>query len=229
MLVIVLLAVSPTVVPDEVTRASITEVLSNPEKYDGEYTGRRVMVTGTIKSLSPQNLAIEDEGKTLYLSQIGVSLFNGMNVGDRVAVIGVFHRQRVGHHYLDPKIVMYHPKVNVSGVSIEEIASSPTKYNGKFVSVVGNVTSVTKKYEVYRVYLSADSGAEVSSVKIRYSGGDPRIGEGDRVNVTGLYNAGVIHADSIEKVEEPMSIPGLTAATCLGVLLMFYWWFGRTE
>lgn len=225
-IIIFLLVSIPTVGPEKVTEATINDILSDPEKYDGEYIGFTVLVPGTIKSLSPQNLVLEDEGETVRISSIGFFLFDGMKVGDRVAVIGEFHRQKVGGHHIEPHAVMYYPEVNLGLVDLNPIAKEPVKYNGKYVTVQGNITSISERLGINRIYLADEGGEAVTSVRIEYVG-RLNVNQGERVNVSGLFNGGVVHADSIEEIKKPLRMPGFTVTLTISlVYVLFIFWNG---
>jgi len=99
------------------------------------------------------------------------------------------------------------------------MSSNPAQYNGKKVTIIGNLSSVRDSGMGHRLDVESDG----AYIKVLYYGGTA-LEPGVRVKACGIFNAGMLYADTFrKKTALPLGIPGFSglAVTCVLSLVLF--------
>lgn len=179
---------------DRAPIVSIHDIRDDPSFYDSTFMRNLIAITGTIAEMGPDELYIEDEGETLWVTLASRNQMLGFAEGDEVKLVGYYFKPGNTREYFEPVYVMRYP-VQHASASIEKLAAHPEKYNGKVVSVRGRLTKVEQINEFQFVMLL--DGKPYPRVK--YSGLTV-LKEGVPVSIKGLLNYRTIYADEVKEL-----------------------------
>nr|WP_321496809.1 hypothetical protein [uncultured Methanolobus sp.] len=184
----------------------ISKINEDPTVYDSTMAYRKISVIGNITELSKQSASIDDNtSKPLKIDVTKAELFEGFNVSDEIMVTGEYIYDPLGQSMLTPSYVLHYPIQNLGLMNISDIITYPSEYNGKYLIVTGNLTSVEMSMGRYTVLVEDDEG---NILKVFYYG-STELQVGDKAKVTGLYNGRILHSETMGLNKSPLSISTL--------------------
>jgi hypothetical protein len=203
----------------ELQTVSLTELHENPGIYDATIAYRKISVVGTFSELGIKSTTITQDTYTLKIDSIQESLFKGFNVGDEVKITGEFRYDPIEEDVFIPTYVMHYPLEYQGEVEVSEILNDIDYYNGRFVTIIGNLTSLEESMGRHFAYVQDPSTGD--ELKIVFYG-ETVLEVGTVVEVSGLLNGGVLHSENMVKYQTPVTlktlIPGFSAMITLAVL-----------
>jgi hypothetical protein len=197
----------------------ISKLIEQPSVYDSTTAYRKISVVGNLSDISKYSVTISDGGMVLKTDVTRAELFQGFEMGDQVMLTGEFRHDPLGDDIMYPGYVLHYPVQDVGHANISDITGNPAFYNGKYITVTGNLTDIELSAGRYTATVAeAESG---ESMRVFYYGSTD-LKAGEDVKVYGLYNGGTLHSEILGKNRSPLSltalIPGFSFATALAAL-----------
>ncbi|WP_342306324.1 hypothetical protein [Methanolobus sp. ZRKC5] len=183
----------------------LTIIKEDPTAYDSTMAYRKISVIGNISELTKQSATLTDESDSLRIDISKIELFDGFNVSDQTMVTGEFRYEPIRESTLIPTYVLHYPIEDMGLVNISSISIEPAAHNGRYMTVVGNVSSREMSMGRYIVNIV---DKEDNALKIYYYGSTD-LGIGDDIKVFGLYNGNALHSESMTLNKSPLSISTL--------------------
>ncbi|WMW21880.1 hypothetical protein RE476_10950 [Methanolobus mangrovi] len=183
----------------------ISKIKEDPTVYDSTMAYRKISVIGNISELTKQSAILVDGQDSLKIDISRIELFDGFNINDQIMTTGEFIYEPVGESTLMPTYVLHYPIEDMGLVNISSIVSDPADHNGRYMTVVGNVSSREMSMGRYTITI-VDS--ENNAMKIYYYG-STELGIGDDIKAFGLYNGNALHSESMTRNKSPLSITTL--------------------
>lgn len=209
----------------ELELVPLSEIINNPTVYDSTMAYRKISVVGNISVIDKHLITISQDSYELKVDHTNDKLFVGFNVGDGIKLTGQFLYDSMGTSIFYPKYVLHYPTVQMGEVNVSDIISNPTEFNGKYMTVTGNITDIKPTMGDYLVDLSSLEDGEI--LRVSYSGAT-ELQAGDIATVTGLFNGGTLYSEQMGKARSPLSIstfmPGFTflwSIFILGLLVIY--------
>lgn len=197
----------------DMPETTVAEVVADPAYYDATFTRGTIGLTGTLINIS-DNPRISDGEFSIAVDMKQSAIFEGFEEGDTVKVIGAFYYRRTDEDTFIPEGIIHWPLIDVGTVSISEMSSNPAQYNGKKVTIIGNLSSVRESGMGHRLDVASDG----AYIKVLYYGGTA-LEPGVRVQARGIFNAGMLYADTFrKKTVLPFGIPGFSGLVAICVL-----------
>ena len=197
----------------------ISKLIEKPSVYDSTTAYRKISVVGNLSEISKYSATLADEDLLLKTDVTRMGLFNGFEQGEQVMLTGEFKHNPIGDDVMYPNYVLRYPVQDAGQVNISEINESPASYNGKYVTVTGNLTSIELSVGRYTAIIEETGTQE--SIRVFYYGATD-LKPGEDIKVYGLYNGGILHSESMAKNLSPLSItsliPGFSVITALAGL-----------
>ncbi len=193
---------------------TVAEVVADPEYYDGTFTRGTIGLVGTLTNISDK-ARISDEASGIAVDAKQSALFEGFEDGDTVKMIGAFYYRRTDEDIFIPEAILHWPLVDAGTVPLQELSDHPGSYNGKKVTIVGNLSDVTKSGMGHRIQVESDG----KYVRVFYCG-DTTLEPGTMVKASGIFIADTLYADTFgKKTALPFGIPGFSGLATVCVLL----------
>lgn len=196
----------------------LEELDADPVTYDGTVAYRKISVTGTLSELSSNRGKITQDSYSLVIDTTEEPLFAGFTVGDGIKLTGVFYHKQIDDDLFIPNYVLHYPVEDLDDVEISEIVQDQESFNGKKVTVMGNLSSIEESMGRYVLYV-ADPETD-DELKIMFYGVSD-LESGTIIEVSGLYNGGILHSEDMGRYYPPMSlktiIPGFSGFAALAV------------
>jgi len=224
-LVICVLAVPASAINFNTPESTVAEVMADPEYYDGTITIGTIAIVGTLTNISC-DVRISEGEQSIAVDTRDRSMFEGFEEGDTVKMIGIFYYKRVGGSVFDPECVIHWPIANSKTVSIPELMENPQAYNGRKITVIGNLTDVRESGMGYR--MNVEDGGRHLDIKFY---GRTLLEAGTVVKATGIFIGGTMHADAVAKRETlpfGIAIPGFSGLLAAGMLAFAFVAASRT-
>ncbi len=209
----------------ELELVPLSDIVENPTVYDSTMAYRKVSVVGNISAIDKHLITISQGSYELKVDHTNLQQFTGFNVGDGVKLTGQFLYDPIGTSIFYPNYVLHYPIVEMGEVDISAIISNASSYNGKYITVTGNLTGIRSTMGAYVVDISSldtDQNLRVSY----YGSTDLKVG--DMVTVSGLLNGDVLYSEQMGKKRPPLSlstlIPGFTGLwtmIIIGLLVIY--------
>jgi hypothetical protein len=203
----------------ELETVSLSELHENPGIYDATIAYRKISVVGTFSELGKQSTTITQDTYTLKIDSMQESLFTGFSVGDDVMITGEFRYDPIEKDVFIPTYVMHYPLEYLGEVEVSEILNDIDYYNGRFVTIIGNLTSLEESLGRHFAYVRDPSTGDELKIMLY---GDTRLEVGTVVEVSGLFNGGVLYSENMAKYKPPVSlrtlIPGFSAMMTIALL-----------
>lgn len=194
----------------------ISKIKEDPTVYDSTMAYRKISVIGNLSEIGKQSAVITEDGQSLKVDITKTELFSGFSSGEQVMITGEYRHDPIGEDSMYPSYVLHYPIEDSGEVNITSINADPATYNGKYVTVVGELTALDSSMGRYTATLT-DSVAE-EHIKVYYYGSTD-LETGVVVKASGLYNGEVLHSENMLKHRDPLSIstfvPGFTFITGL--------------
>ena len=207
----------------DMPETTVAEVVADPAYYDATFTRGTIGLTGTLINIS-DNPRISDGEFSIAIDMRQSEMFEGFIEGDTVKVIGAFHYERTDEDTFIPEGVIHWPLIDAGTVSILEMSRNPASYNGKKVTIIGNLSGVRESGMGHRLDVESD-GAYIT---VLYYGGTA-LEPGVRVKACGIFNAGTLYADTFgKKTALPFGIPGFSGLVAVCVLSLVSYVLPRT-
>lgn len=116
------------------------------------------------------------------------------------------------------RVSIHYPVEDLDDVEISEIVQDQESFNGKKVTVMGNLSSIEESMGRYVLYV-VDPETD-DELKIMFYGVSD-LESGTIIEVSGLYNGGILHSEDMGRYYPPMSlktiIPGFSGFAALAV------------
>lgn len=210
----------------ELVTIPLEKLDADPVSYDGTVAYRKISIVGTLSELSSTRGRIIQDSYSLEIDTTEEQLFAGFKVGDEIKLTGVFYHKQIGDNLFIPNYVLKYPITELGDVEISEIIQDQELFNGKKVTVIGNLSSIEESMGRYVLYVS-DTETD-DELKIMFYGVSDL--EPDTIiKVSGLYNGGILHSEDMGRYYPPMSlktiIPGFSgfaALAMLGILTILF-------
>lgn len=184
----------------------ISKINEDPTVYDSTMAYRKISVIGNLTELSKQSATIDDNtSKPLKIDVTKVELFEGFNVSEEIMVTGEYIYDPLGASVLTPTYVLHYPTQNLGLVNISDVVTDTAAFNGKYMIVAGNLTSVEMSMGRYTLLAEDEEG---NRLKVFFYG-STELQVGDRAKITGLYNGRILHSESMGLDKSPLSISTL--------------------
>jgi len=202
----------------ELVTIPLEELDADPVSYDGTVAYRKISVTGTLSELSSTRGKITQDSYSLNIDATEEPLFAGFKVGDEIKLTGVFYHKQIGDDLFVPNYVLQYPVTELGDVKISEILQDQESFNGKKVTVRGNLSSIEESMGRYVLYVADPETND--ELKIMFYGVSD-LEPGTIIEVSGLYNGGILHSEDMGRYYPPMSlktiIPGFSGFAALAV------------
>lgn len=197
----------------------VSKLIEQPSIYDSTLAYRKISVVGNLSELSKYSASIAEGNAILKTDVTRVELFEGFELGEQVMLTGEFRHDSLRGNVMYPNYVLHYPVQDAGSANISDINANPATYNGKYVTVTGNLTSMETTIGHHTaVVTEADTGERI---RVFYYGATDLKG-GEDVKVYGLYNAGTLHSENMAKNYSPLSlttlVPGFSVLTALATL-----------
>ena len=210
----------------ELVTIPLEELDADPVSYDGTVAYRKISITGTLSELSSNRGKITQDSYSLSIDTTEEPLFAGFTVGDGIKLTGVFYHKPIGDDLFIPDYVLHYPVVDLDDIEISEVLQDQESFNGKKISIVGNLSSIEESMGRYVLYVSdLETNDELKVMFYGVSDLEP----GTITKVSGLYNGGILHSEDMGKYNPPMSLTtlipgfsGLTALVVFGILTILF-------
>ncbi|MDO9518560.1 MAG: hypothetical protein Q7J10_11020 [Methanosarcinaceae archaeon] len=210
----------------ELEVVSLAELHNNPDTYDGTMAYRKISIVGEFSELGPHRSTITQDSYSLVIDTTEEKLFAGFNVGDEVKLTGVFYHNRIGDDLFVPTYVLHYPVEDLNNVEISNITQDQVSFNGKKVTIVGNLSSIEQSLGRYVLYVTDPETND--KLKVMFYGMTDL--EPDTIiKVSGLYTGGILHSEDMGKYYPPMSLTslipgfsGLIALAMFGILTILF-------
>lgn len=194
----------------------ISSIMEEPSIYDSTMAYRKISVIGNLSEIGKQSAVITEDGKSLKVDITRTELFSGFAVGEQAMITGEFRHDPISEDSIYPSYVLHYPIEDTGEVNITSINADPAVYNGKYVTVVGELTDMDYSMGRYTIALTENSTGEQMKA---YYYGSTDLKTGAVVKVSGLYNGKVLHSENMLTYRNPLSIstfvPGFTFITSL--------------
>ena len=202
----------------ELVTIPLEELDADPVAYDGTVAYRKISVTGTLSELSSNRGKITQDPYSLEIDTTEEQLFVGFKVGDEIKLTGVFYHQQIGENLFIPNYVLHHPVEDPVDVEISEVLQDQESFNGKKISIIGNLSIIGESMGRYVLYVAdPETNDEMKCMFYGVSDLQP----GTIIEVSGLYNGGTLHSEDMGRYYPPMSlktiIPGFSGFAALAV------------
>lgn len=202
----------------ELVTISLEELDADPVTYDGTVAYRKISVIGTLSELSSTRGKIAHDSYSLEIDTTEEKLFAGFEIGDEIKLTGVFYHKPIGDDLFVPNYVLHYPVIELGDVEISEIIQDQESFNGKKVTIIGNLSSIEESMGRYMLYVADPETNE--ELKIMFYGVSD-LEPGTIIKVSGLYNGGILHSEDMGRYYPPMSlktiIPGFSGFAALAV------------
>ncbi len=202
----------------ELETVTIAELHDNPDIYDGTVAYRKISVVGTFSELNSHRGTITKDSYSLEIDTTEEQMFAGFNVGDEVKLTGVFYHKPIGDNLFVPNYVLQYPVEDLGDVEISEIIQDQVSFNGKKVTVAGNLSNIEESMGRYVLYVADPKTND--ELKVMFYGVTD-LEPGTIIKISGLYNGGILHSEDMGKYRPPMSIktiiPGFSGFAALAV------------
>lgn len=202
----------------ELELVPVSKLLEQPSVYDSTLAYRKISVIGNISELGKFSVTITADNRSLKTDAARLELFNGFQVGDQVMLTGEFRHDPIGGSRMYPNYVLHYPVQNAGHANISDISTN-SSFNGKYLTTIGNLTSIELVSGRYIAVVSEPDTME--QVKVVFYG-TTDLKPGEEVKVSGLYNGGIIHTENFARNRSPLSIstliPGFSSLTALAIL-----------
>ncbi|MBP1907833.1 hypothetical protein J2746_000023 [Methanolobus bombayensis] len=184
----------------------ISKINEDPSVYDSTMAYRKISVVGNITELDKQSATIDDDtSDPLKIDITKIELFEGFNVSDQIMVTGEFIYDPLGDSILTPSYVLHYPTQDMGLVNISDVVTDTAAYNGKYITVTGNLTSIETSMGRYTVIVEDEEG---NTLKVFFYG-STELEVGDNTKVIGLYNGKILHSETMGLNKSPLSISTL--------------------
>ncbi|MDW7731488.1 MAG: hypothetical protein SCH66_03545 [Methanolobus sp.] len=194
----------------------ISRIMEDPTAYDSTMAYRKISVIGNLSEIGKQSAVITEDGRSLKVDITKTELFSGFSSGEQAMITGEFRHDPISEDSIYPSYVLHYPIEDTGEVNITSIITDPESYNGKYVTVAGELTGMDSSMGRYTVTLTDNLTKE--HIKVYYYGSTD-LKTGAVVKVSGLYNGEMLHSENMVKYRDPLSIstfvPGFTFITGL--------------
>jgi hypothetical protein len=209
----------------ELELVPLSDIVNNPTVYDSTMAYRKISVIGNVSEIDKHLITIKQDNYELKVDRTNDQLFAGFNVGDGIKLTGQFLYDSMGTSIFYPTYVLHYPIIQMGEVNITAVISNVSDFNGKYITVTGNITEIKSTMGAYIVSLSSLDTDQ--SFRVSYYGSTD-LQAGDMVSVTGLFNGGVLYSEQMGIKHPPLSIstfiPGFTglwAMFIIGLLVIY--------
>ena len=204
----------------------VSKIMEDPTIYDSTMAYRKISVVGNLSEIGKQSAVITEDGQTLKVDITKAELFSGFTQGEQAMITGEFRYEPIGEDTLYPSYVLRYPVNDTGEANITSINADSAFYNGKYVTVRGELTDMAYSMGRYTITLTESSTGK--QMKVFYYGATD-LETATAVKVSGLYNGEVLHSESLAKDKGPLSIStfvpgfsflaGLIAIGAMAILL----------
>lgn len=202
----------------ELETVSLQELHDNPEVYDSTTAYHKISISGNISELSRTSVIIADDGYSIRIKGTQQSQFSGFEVGDGIKLNGEFRYEHITGGYFIPTYLMHYPTETMENTTVQQVIGNPAEFNGKFITITANLQSIDESTGNYIVVVTDKETGK--TMKVTYFG-TTDLKPDTVIEISGLYNNGVLYSENIAKYKPPMSlttlIPGFTG---LGTLII---------
>lgn len=183
----------------------ISKINEDPTVYDSTMAYRKISVIGNFSELTKQSAILTDSRNSLNIDTSKMELFEGFNVSEQALLTGEFIYDPLGKNLFIPTYVVRYPYVDMGTINIKDVNSNSTSFNGKFMTVIGNLSKIETSMGRYTVTVEDDEG---NYMKIFYYG-STELEPGNTIKVSGLYNGKILHSETMGINRSPLSISTL--------------------
>lgn len=200
----------------ELETVAISTINDDPTVYDSTMAYRKISVIGNLSELTKQSAILTDNNDSLKIDIARMELFDGFNVSEQVLVTGEFIYNPLGDSTFTPNYVLRYPTVDMGLVNISDVNADQSHHNGKYITVIGNLSKLEMSMGRYTAIIKDDEG---NSMKIFYYG-STELNTGAIVKVFGLYNGNILHSENMATNKSPLSLTTLVPgfSSILGAL-----------
>ena len=200
----------------------IQELNDNPEMYDSTTAYRKISTTGNVSELAINSIVITQGDQTLQIKEVQQSLFSGFEIGDGVKLTGEFRYDPIDGGYFVPNYVIHQPSETVENATIQHINANPADFNGKFLTITADLKSIDESVSRYVVTVADNKTGH--TMKITFYGSTD-LEPGALIEVSGLYNDGILYSENMGKYKSGLSLTtlipgfsGLSALLAIGIM-----------
>ncbi|MEA1945465.1 MAG: hypothetical protein U9N07_09110 [Euryarchaeota archaeon] len=216
-IILCILAAPVHAIDFNIPESTVTEVATNPEYYDGTFTRGTIAIAGTLTNLS-DGARISDETSSIAVDTKQISLFDGFGDGDDVKMIGVFNYKHIGENLFVPECILHWPLIDSGTVLVSELVDHPSSYNGKKVTIIGNLSDIRESGMGYMIGIEDDG----KYADVRFYGRTV-LDVGTEVEVTGIFSTGTLYAETLTKHRTlPFDVPGFSGLMLVSVLVFVF-------
>lgn len=178
----------------ELELVQLSDIVNNPTVYDSTMAYRKISVIGNVSEIDKHLITIKQDNYELKVDRTNDQLFAGFNVGDGIKLTGQFLYDSMGTSIFYPTYVLHYPIIQMGEVNITAVISNASDFNGRYITVTGNISEIKSTMGAYIVGLSSLDNDQ--SLRVSYYG-STYLEAGDIVSVTGLFNGGVLYLSLI--------------------------------
>ncbi|WP_406660180.1 hypothetical protein V7O66_10025 [Methanolobus sp. ZRKC3] len=181
----------------------LSKLVEEPSVYDSTMAYRKISVVGNMSEVDKRYATITEGEHFLKIDMTKKELFEGFDLNDQLMVTGEFTYDPIGDDTLHPNYVLHYPIEDAGIVNISTINNDIAAYNGKYVTVIGNISSM--QMTMGRQTIVIEELDTEKQMKVYYYGATDLEAENE-VKVVGLYNGKILHSETMGKNRPPISI-----------------------
>jgi ribosomal protein L18E len=197
----------------------LSKLMENPNDYDSTMAYRKISVVGNLTEINKQYATITEGNHSLRIDMTRIELFDGLNVSDQAMITGEFTHKPIDEDVLYPNYVLHYPIEDAGIVNVSTINNDKKTYNGKYITVIGNISSIENTMGRHTVVVK-EIDTE-NTIKIYYYGAT-ELDVDDVAKVIGLYNGNILHSETMGKKRDKLSIstflPGFSSIMSISII-----------
>lgn len=197
----------------------LSKLADDPNSYDSTMAYRKISIVGNLTELNRQYAILSEGEHSLRIDMTKIELFDGFNVSDQAMITGEFTHKHIDEDVLHPNYVLHYPIEDAGIVNLSTVNNDIEAYNGKYITIVGNISSIEKTLGRYTIVIE-EAGTE-ETMKVYYYGATD-LGVTDKVKVIGLYNGNILHSETMGKKRDKLSIstfiPGFSSIMSIAII-----------
>ncbi|GEM_PF-1077882 len=197
----------------------LSKLADDPNSYDSTMAYRKISVKGNLTEINKQYATITEEDHSLRIDITKVELFDGFNVTDQAMITGEFTHKHIDEDVLHPNYVLHYPIEDVGIVNLSTVNSAIESYNGKYITIIGNISSIETTMGRHTIVIE-EAGTE-ETMKVYYYGATD-LEVNDKAKIIGLYNGNILHSETMGKKRDKLSIstflPGFSSLMSIAII-----------
>ncbi|MCG8515920.1 MAG: hypothetical protein MI740_17480, partial [Halanaerobiales bacterium] len=166
----------------------VSKIMEDPTIYDSTMAYRKISVVGNLSEIGKQSAVITEDDQSLKIDISKAELFSGFTQGEQAMITGEFRYDPIGDDIMHPSYVLRYPIQDIGETNISEVNTDPASYNGKYLTIRGELTGID--YSMGRHTITLTENSTGNQMKAFYYGATD-LETGEAVKISGLYSGEV--------------------------------------